>query len=113
MKWYHSLKFKNALFFLLVASLFVIAMMLFFTSLREQRLTERSKSAVTLATNDVVRELLLTQQRNEQIVEDMADVASLQMFDPRVVTKLLQAPHENEIISGGVWFEACGSGPKE
>lgn len=112
MKWYHSIKFKNAFFFLLVASLFVVAMMLFFTNLKEQRLAERAESAVTLATNDVVKRLLLTQQRNEQIVEDMADVASLQMFDPMVITKLLHVSQENEIVSGGVWFEAYGSAPK-
>ena len=105
MKWYHSLKFKNSLFFLLIGSLFVVAMMLFFTNLKEQRLVERAESAVILATNDVVRELLLAQLRNEQIVEDMADVASVHKVNPLVVKKMLTVPRKNEIVSGGLWFE--------
>ena len=105
MKWYHSLKFRNSLFFLLVGALFLLAMLLFFTNLREERLVEKAKPAVTLATNDVVRELLLAQQRNEQIVEDMADIASIAEVNPVVVKKLLKVSQENEIVSGGLWFE--------
>jgi len=106
MKWYHSLKFKNSLFFLLVGSLFVLAMMLFFTNLKEKRLMERAEIAVKLATTDVVRELLLTQQRNEQIVEDMADVASLKNIDSTVVRKLLRVSRKSDIVSGGLWYES-------
>ena len=105
MKWYHSLKFKNSLFFLAVGSLFVLAMMLFFSSLKEQRLVDRAEAAVTLATHEVVRELLLVQQRNEQIVEDMADIASVQDISSSAIKKLLHVSRENEIVSGGLWFE--------
>jgi len=105
MKWYHSLKFKNSLFFLLVGALFVVAMILFFTNLKEQRLVERSSAAVTLATDDIVRELLIAQLRNEQIVEDMADMASVQSVEPEVIKKLLKVTRENEIVSGGLWYE--------
>ena len=105
MKWYHSLKFKNSLFFLLIGSLFLVAMMLFFINLKEQRLIERAKPAVMLATNEVVRELLLAQQGNEQIVEDMADIASVHKVNPIVVKKMLKVPRKNEIVSGGLWFE--------
>ena len=105
MKWYHSLKYKNTLFFLLVGSLFILAMMLFFTDLKQTRLIEKSKDAVILATNDVVRTILLTQQRNEQIVEGIADVASLKRVDAEIVKKMLHPSAENEIVSGGLWFE--------
>ena len=105
MKWYHSLKYKNALFFFLIGSLFLLVMMMFFTDLREKRLADRADAAVTLATNDVVRELLLSQQQNEQIVEDMADMASEQELTPVVIAKLLSISRENEIVSGGLWFE--------
>ncbi len=105
MKWYHSLKFKNILFFVLVSSFFILSIMLFFTNLREQRLVERAGAAVTLVTNDVVRELLIAQLRNEQIVEDMADIASEQVVAPEVVKKLLKVSRENEIVSGGLWYE--------
>ena len=105
MKWYYSLKFKNILFFLAVASFFLLAMMLFFTDLRETRLTEKSESAVILATDEVVKELLFTQQRYEQIVEDMADIARIVKGNPTIVKALLTVRQDNEIVSGGLWFE--------
>ena len=105
MKWYHSLKFKNSLFFILVGSLFVLAMMLFFTNLKDKRLLERADAEVTLAANEVVRELLLMQHRNEQIVEDMADFASVQEISAAIIKKLLRVSRQNEIVSGGLWFE--------
>jgi len=105
MKWYHSLKFKNSLFFIFVGSLFLLAMMLFFMNLKEQRLIDRAEAAVTLATNEIVRELLLVQARNEQIVEGIADVASVQKISPVTIKKLLRVSRENEIVSGGLWFE--------
>jgi len=66
---------------------------------------DRAEEAVTLATYEVVRELLLVQQRNEQIVEDMADVASVQDISSASIEKLLRVSRENEIVSGGLWFE--------
>ncbi len=105
MKWYHSLKFKNLLFFLSIGALFLLAMFLFFTDLREHRLVEKAKPAVTIATDAVVKELLLTQQRYEQIVEDMADVTSVLKGHPDVIKRLLSIRNNSEIVSGGLWFE--------
>ena len=80
-------------------------MVFLFAELRSQRLVEQSSDAAMVVTNDVVQALLVSQRSNEQIVEDMADVASIHNVRPIVIKKLLNVSRENEIVSGGVWFE--------
>ena len=104
MKWYHSLKFKNLFFFTVISVLFVVAIVIVLTTIRERRLQEKADDAVTLATSGVVRELMQEQKKNEQLVEDMADVASVHV-SKKILKKLLHLSRENDIVSGGLWFE--------
>ena len=65
---------------------------------------EKADNAVTVATSGVVLELMKEQQKNEQLVEDMADVASVYV-SKEVLKKLLHISADNDVVSGGLWFE--------
>ena len=112
MKWYHSLKFKNLFFFTAISALFVVAIIIALTNIREKRLLEKADNAVTLATSGVVLELIKEQQKSEQLVEDMADVASLYV-SKAVLKKLLHLSDKNDIVSGGLWFEPMALSQKK
>ena len=104
MKWYHSLKFKNIFFFVTIGLFFVLAIVIALGNIKERRLGERANSAVVVATSGVIQELLKTQHRNEQIVEDIADVAGVHI-SKEILKKLLDVPQKDEVVSGGLWFE--------
>jgi len=104
MKWYHSLKVKNLFFFIIISLFFIVAIIFALTTIREKRMLSKADNAVTLATSGVVLELMKEQQKNEQLVEDMADVASVYV-SKEILKKLLHISTDNDVVSGGLWFE--------
>ena len=104
MKWYNSLKAKNIFFFVIMSVLFVLSVSGVFSMIKEKRLITKTHEAITIATNDVVNKLLVEQQKNEQIVRDMAAAAAVHPSKD-IVKKMLHDTNEKDIVSGGLWFE--------
>jgi len=102
-QWYHTLKIKNMLFFTLISLFFLIAIVINFSSIKESTITKKAKERITLATQEVVRDLLLKQRAQEQAVLDMANVASVNNSE-ELFESLLNFEMQKEIIGAGIWF---------
>ena len=104
MKWYRSLQSKSILFFSGTALLFIAIIFLNFSYMKQSRLESEARDLVALTTDPVVTELLIKQQRAEQLVLDMALIGG-RFPSAEPVKDLLENSWLREVVSGGVWFE--------
>ncbi len=104
MKWYQSLKGKSLLFFSIVSAVYLTIIVVNFAAIKQSRLQKEASDMIALSTDDIVRDLLVKQRRDEQLVLDMALAAEI--FPSEDITlKLLETNTGKEIVSGGLWFE--------
>ncbi|WP_457746845.1 ATP-binding protein [Sulfurimonas sp.] len=103
-KWYNSIKTKNLLFFITIGVLFLSAIIFNFSMIRNTQITQKAKERIRLETDVIVRELLLKQKEEEQIVKDIAKIATINQSE-KMFERLLDFKSQKEIIGIGVWFE--------
>lgn len=104
MRWQDSLKTKNLIFFIIISVLFLFSMMGSFTLLKIKELPKKAENEVTLVTNEIIRELLIEEQKNEQVVLSMAVVATVDS-SKAIIKNLLRASKNKEILSGSIWMD--------
>ena len=109
MKWHESIKGKLFGFFVLVVSLFLLLIVIGFSLFRERMEQKSAVEQAHLNTTQIVNHLT---NRKNRVEEDVLFLASLvsekyaaKKVDHQAIALFMNALHNKQISSGGVWFE--------
>ena len=105
MKWYHSVKTKLIGFFLLVATVFLITVVMIFSIIKEDALLKQASQTTTAATADILRGIKTIQGKMEERVLTLASVAKEKIKNVDVINAVFDVDNMNSVVSGGVWFD--------
>ena len=122
MKWYNSVKIKVVGFFLFIAVLFLLSIILVFSSIYNNNLHENALRSANSKSSEILIYIKDRQLRAEEIVKTMASVAEVKYKNKRdyegVLPAILSADRDKtiNIVSGGIWFEpdiVCNNNAKK
>ena len=109
MKWYRSIKVKLIGFFLLVSLFFLLFVVSSFSILKESFVEKSAVEQARLSTIGMVDRLRRTQIKMEENVVVLAAITAEKYanrrFDTKVILAFMNAMSNEDIPSGGVWFE--------
>ena len=92
-------------FFLLVAIVFLTTMVIIFSMIREEALIATAPEKASTATSEILREIMIVQNRMEEIVLTLASVAKEEIQNINTLKAIFTADKRAMIVSGGIWFE--------
>jgi len=109
MKWHESIKVKLMGFFLFVSLIFLLFLVTSLSMLKDSQVEKNALEQARLSTIDIVSDLKKTQSKMEENTIVLASLTAEKFSGNRlnttVILAFMNAMSNNDISSGGVWFE--------
>lgn len=115
-RWYDSIVFRILIFFIVFAIALPISMIATFSLVSKEELRENAYTNAILTSEKIVAALEKDQTRVEAIAKVLASIA--ETFDQEhgdnlaLIKKVLESDGDDDLVSGGVWFEPFALDPK-